>query len=194
MNDPFPALPPQDISQEELFQRLRDGDERALDVVLRRHWVPLVSYLTRWLRSADTAEDVAQRTFLRFWDRRREWSSEGSLRGLLYRVARNLAISEQRRRSARARAIDRFAEGAGRRRERTPLDAVENRELGRALERAIDALPDRRRETFVLRCVNGLPYREIAEVMGISEQTVANQLSRALATLRESLAHLLDEC
>lgn len=194
MNDPFPGRSPPEISQAELFRRLRADDESALEIVLREHWVPLVTYLSRSLTSPDAAEDVAQRTFLRFWDRRRRWSAEGSLRGLLFRIARNLAISEQRRRGARRRAIDRLAEHGDRPRQPTPLDAVENDELGCAIERAIEKLPERRREAFVLRCVHGLSYREIADVMDISQQTVANQISRALTTLRRSLAHLLDEC
>jgi RNA polymerase sigma-70 factor (ECF subfamily) len=56
------------------------------------------------------------------------------------------------------------------------------------VESAITALPERRREIFVLSRYHGLSYREIAEVLEISPQTVANQLSAALATLRESLA------
>ncbi len=53
------------------------------------------------------------------------------------------------------------------------------------------ALPPRRREVFVLRCVHGLSYREIAGIMDTSTQTVANQLSHALATLRVSLGSAL---
>jgi RNA polymerase sigma factor (sigma-70 family) len=53
-------------------------------------------------------------------------------------------------------------------------------------------MPARRREIIVLRCVHDLSYREIADVMNIAQQTVANQLSSALATLRTSLRDLLD--
>jgi RNA polymerase sigma factor (sigma-70 family) len=67
-------------------------------------------------------------------------------------------------------------------------DAVEQEELRAALDRVVGALPRRRREVFLLRCVHGLSYREIAGIMDTSTQTVANQLSHALATLRRSLA------
>lgn len=185
-----PATEP---ASETLLLRLREADEHALDLLLKRYWGPLVRYLTGWLGAADMAEDVAQRTFLRLWDRRAEWRAEGSVRALLFRVARNLAISEQRSVGARMRAASQFAVERTARGERPPSAGVENRELGAALERAVRALPSRRREVFLLRCVHDHAYREIADIMGISEQTVANQLSRALATLRDELGELLDE-
>ena len=69
---------------------------------------------------------------------------------------------------------------------------AERAELRGALRRAIADLPSRRREVFLLRMIEGLSYEEIADAMGTSRQTVANQLSHALATLRRSLATLVD--
>lgn len=193
MTDPHPRFPPTEPAPEVLLHRLRAGDEGALQILLQRHWTPLVAYVARIVEPVDAAEDVVQRTFLRLWERREEWSTEGSLRGLLFRIARNLALSERRSRGARLRALEGLTARGPRRSERTPADHLADSELGRELERAIDALPGRRREVFVLRCVHGLSYAEVAEVMGISQQTVANQLSRGLATLRETLGHLLDD-
>jgi RNA polymerase sigma-70 factor (ECF subfamily) len=144
----------------------------------------------RITRTRDAAEDVAQRTFLRLWERRASWQADGSLRGLLYRVARNFAISDRRRDGAAAR----FAATAvlDLHPAPTPIQLLEDHQLRRELERAIHSLPERRREVFILRCVHDLSYKEIAEVMETSTQTVANQLSAALSTLRGRLGHLLD--
>lgn len=175
----------------ELMHRLRGGDGTALDEALRRYWSPVVAYLLRICDAPDVAEDVAQRTFLRLWERRSSWRQSGSLRGLLYRVARNIAVSEYRSERARERAEAVNASYAVA--PPTPLALHESEELRHALDRAIEALPTRRREVFILRCIHELSYREIAEIMGISTQTVANQLSAALATLRDTLSPLLDE-
>jgi RNA polymerase sigma-70 factor (ECF subfamily) len=183
-----PASAPESPSDLELIRRLRRDDTAALDVVLRRYWPPLVAYLVRLLGSTDAAEDVAQRTFCRLWDRRGSWRDDGSMRALIYRVARNLAISEQRHHDAEMRSAA-LADVA--RSNPTPLQLLEDKQLRRELEGAIAALPERRREVFVLRCIHDLSYKEIAEVMGTSPQTVANQLSLALTTLRRSLGHLL---
>jgi RNA polymerase sigma-70 factor (ECF subfamily) len=174
----------------ELVRRLRRGDSAALDIVLQRHWGPIVAYLVRLLGSRDAAEDVAQRAFCRLWERRDSWQDDGSIRGLLYRMARNFAISDRRRSDAEARSA---AVHAGRQGGiATPLGLLEDQQLREELDVAIQRLPPRRREVFVLRYIHDLSYREIAEIMETSPQTVANQLSSALTTLRGALRHLLD--
>lgn len=168
-----------------LLARLAADDASALDALLARYWAPLNAFLSRMTGSAEAAEDAAQETFCRLWERRRSWRIEGSVRGLLFRLARNIAISEHRH----LRAEDRAAEAAA---EHTPryhsVPELPDAELRAALERAIAALPPRRREVFLLRVVHDLSYKEIATAMGTSPQTVANQLSHALAFLRRALA------
>ena len=172
----------------ELLDRLTRGDVAALEIVIARYWAALNVYLASLLGSRDAAEDVAQETFFRLWERRDRLRLEGSLRGFLYQVAHNLAISEQRRVRARARSIasiraeqPRFAE---------PVDAGSDA-LDASLARAIDELPPRRREILLLRSVHRLSYKEIATALGIAPQTVANQFSAALFDLRRALSQLL---
>jgi RNA polymerase sigma-70 factor (ECF subfamily) len=136
------------------------------------------------------AEDAAQRAFCQLWDRRSHWRITGSLRALLYRMARNIAVSERRRDGARERSAAVFAEFP--RSNPTPVDDYDTAQLRLALDHAIAALPERRREVFVLRCVHGLGYKDIATILDVAPQTVANQLSSALRTLRGELGHLLD--
>ena len=184
------AVPRHEPDDRELVRRLREGDTFAFETILRRYWGPINAYLLRLLDSADAAEDIAQRAFCQLWDRRASWQEEGSLRGLLYRIARNFAVSDRRRTDAEARSAavhaDRRPPSA------TPLALLEDQQLREALDRAVQQLPPRRREAFVLRCIHDLSYKEIAAIMETSPQTVANQLSQALTTLRGSLAHLLD--
>jgi len=181
---------PQPISDGDLFARLRSDDTEALDLALKQHWAMVVDYIKRLTLSTDAAEDVAQRTFLQLWDRRAHWRAEGSMRALLCRIARNFTISEHRRESAAERSAAAFVELTE---PAIPVrDSIEAEQLRSALDREISRLPARRREIVVLRCVHDLSYKEIAEVMNIAPQTVANQLSSALATLRTSLQQLLD--
>ncbi|MGH7503301.1 MAG: RNA polymerase sigma factor [Longimicrobiales bacterium] len=177
------------LTDTDLLAGIRAGRADALEALLERYWAPLVGYVARRSGSSDFAADVVQDVFCRIWERRTEWRSHGSVAGLLYRLARNTAVSQQRRGRARERAA-----GTYRRlmlnRTPPPLPA-ERVELRDALEAAIARLSPRRREVFELRMLDGLSYQEIAHAMGTSKQTVANQFSRALTLLRESLAHLL---
>jgi RNA polymerase sigma-70 factor (ECF subfamily) len=169
----------------ELLSRIGTDDPAALGVILERYWAPVVRFATGFLHSRDAAEDVAQETFVRLWERRDAWQQEGSLRALLFRITRNLSLDEIRRRSARERADKRASRPALR---STAAENVEHEELGNIIARAVDALPPRRRDVFVLVRYHGLSYREAAQVLDLAPQTVANHLSMALANLRDSLA------
>ena len=174
-----------------LLRRLASDDERALDFLLERYWDPLFRFALRRTGSRDAAADVVQDVFCRLWARRASWRAQGSVRALLFRLTRNSAVSQHRGQHARLRALQNYAELSADRSTSGRVPA-EHAELREQLERAIAALPVRRREVFLLRMMDDLSYEEIARVMGTSKQTVANQLTRALATLRPALAHLLD--
>jgi RNA polymerase sigma-70 factor (ECF subfamily) len=177
------------MTDERLLEQLRADDPSALRVLMERHWPALIAYLARHVgTSGDAAVDCAQEAFCRLWERRSTWKPAGSVRGLLCRLARNAAISEHRRWRARDCATRGSVALIGA--SELPSVAPEREELRQALERGIAALPHRRREVFLLRRVHGLSHRQIATRMGTSTQTVANQLSHALSTLRRELAHL----
>jgi len=170
--------------------RLRSDDPRALELALGRYWTLVVDYVERLTQSPDAAEDVAQRAFCQLWDRRAQWGPTGSLRALLCRIARNYAVSEHRRYLADERSAAAFVElhAAA----PAPMFDADAARLRSLIDREIARLPVRRREILVLRCYHDLSYKEIADVMNIAEQTVANQLSKGLATLRRSLGGILD--
>lgn len=177
------------MTDQRLLERLKADDPAALRVLVDRYWSVLISYLMQSVgTSSDAAKDCAQETFCRLWERRAAWSLEGSLRGLLCRLARNIAISEHRRWRAREHATRSSALFSGG--SVAPTIRPEQDELRAALARGIAALPLRRREVFLLRRIHGLSHQQIAERMGTSTQTVANQLSQALSTLRRELAYL----
>jgi RNA polymerase sigma-70 factor, ECF subfamily len=167
-----------------LITRLAADDSSALDALLEKYWSPLTMFVARMTGSPEAAEDAVQETFCRLWERRRAWRVEGSVGGLLFRLARNIAISEHRHLQAEERAASAAGETLP-----THHDAPDlpDAELQSLLEQAIATLPPRRREVFLLRVVHELSYKEIAAVMGTSPQTVANQLSHALASLRQHL-------
>jgi RNA polymerase sigma factor (sigma-70 family) len=111
---------------------------------------------------------------------------QASPRAYLYRVLRNLIIDEYRRRRLR----DRFAQLVGGSEVSdapSPVAVLEADELAGAAQRAIAALPERRRDVFVLAHLHGLSYKEVAETLGITPRTVANHMSLALAQLRDAL-------
>lgn len=172
-----------------IVQALHAGDPDGLERLVAAHWHPLVRYADGILGGDGSAEDAVQEAFIRLWSHRRAVYPGGSLRAFLYTLTRNAAIDERRRGARRA-----AAHAAGESESAAcPLEAAATSELARAAADAVSALPARRREVFILARFKGLTYREIAASMGVSEQTVANQLSAALRSLRRTLAVFRDD-
>lgn len=145
--------------------------------------------MVSFLGSTDDAKDVAQEAFIRLWEQHSRLRPSGSVRAYLYQIARNLAINERKRRALHGTLAAEVEPPSV----PTPATDLEAADLHAIVDHAIASLPDRRREAFVLAHLQSLPHREIAETMGISPQTVANQISAALADLRRMLAPLLKE-
>lgn len=166
---------------------LRAGDPQALEEILRELWTPLVRHLAGVTGSVDTAQDAAQEAFVRLWERRERWQA-GSLRALVYRIGRNVALDMVRRGRVRerwAREGDTGSETAP-----APDNVLEHQELRWRVESALGRLAPRRREAFELVRFAGLTHQEVADVMDLSPQTVANHLSLALRDLRAELADM----
>ena len=176
-----------------LMDRLLVGDPAAFDQVIQRYWIPLTGYASRILDDEEAAKDVVQSVLVRLWEKRADLKP-GSLRGYLLRLTRNSAFDELKRRRVRRRsALAIGLDGALSRPAPTPAELVDESELNATVDRAIQALPPRRREVFTLVYLRGLSYHEVGEILGISFKTVGNQMTAALAELRAALKPVLSE-
>lgn len=174
---------------EDVADGIRRGDPAAFERFLKGQWGALVRFVLGYVETLDDAEDLAQEAFVRLWAQR-EQVRPGCLRAYLYRIARNLALNERR-----TLAVHRRIENGGLPEpppSPTPDLELEAGELRALVRGAVDGLPERRREAFVLAHFQDLSHAEIAHLMEISPQTVANQISAALATLRQALGPILD--
>lgn len=166
------------------------GDPEALQELMDAYWAPLTRYARGIVGDEQDGEDLVQEAFVRLWRGRADPSRAVSPAAYLFRVVRNLSLNHQRDIRGRMRLlIERFSTRP--RAPSTPAEEYAATELATAAEVAIGDLPARRREIFELHRFHGLSYREISEVMCISPQTVANQMSRALLELRDHLAPFL---
>src|SRR5918912_186545 len=130
------------------------------------------------------AQDLAQESFLQL--HRTAWGTipVGEARFWLYRVARNLALNEFRRHETRHRLFDRVVEAISPRTP-TPEEEYETQERETLVLSMLKGLPEDQRAALLLREQEQLSYREIAEVLGVSESKVKTDIFRARAALRE---------
>lgn len=187
------SIPPSSPEEEaELARGVKAGSEAALNGLLQRHWIGLVRYALRFLDRQDEAEDIAQEAFVRLWSRRGSWRQEETLRPVLYRIARNLALNEKRRR-ANVRRLGRKIGRPEQDPRPPPHRQMQRADLEVAVQSAVDGLSPRRREIFLLVRMHQMSHREVGQVLGISPQTVANQISQVMKDLREALEPYLEE-
>jgi RNA polymerase sigma-70 factor (ECF subfamily) len=181
------------LTDAELGTSIGAGNAEAMNEALRRYWPGVVEYVLRHTDDRDEAKDVAQDAFLHLWQGRVVWKRVGSLKSFLYGVARNLARNRGRSwQHARVISLERVDTKLRSSSDSAPDEVVAEAELLARLERAVAALSPRRQEVFTLVRMHGLSYEETAHVLGISAQTVANQMSSALAELRTRMGPLLN--
>ncbi len=189
-----------DISDEALMVRYQRGDKGAFTALVRRHQTALYNFAFRQLRVQSAAEDVVQEAFVRVVLNAADFKHEARFTTWVYTITRNLCIDQLRKRALRRHAsLDDSRSGDGEEggptlgeqtadsRASVERDATGS-ELKERIVRALDTLPDEQREVFLLREVGGLPFKEIAEVTGIPENTVKSRMRYALERLQEALA------
>jgi RNA polymerase sigma-70 factor (ECF subfamily) len=170
-----------------LIARVQRGDDAALSQLLSRYAPTVMRFAMKMCRDDADAEDVLQETLIAAARGLRDLRGESAVSTWLYTVARSFCI-KKRRKSKHAPdaivALDAPESVALPSPDAEPDAAAANRELGAALERAIEALDDTAREVIVLRDVEGLSAAETAEVLGTSVEAVKSRLHRARADLR----------
>ena len=179
------------MSDQELLDRLRDGDTRAFDSIFRTWYESLVRVAERMLRDRGVAEEIVQDVMLELWRRRDRLAADGSPQAYLFQSTRNRALNHLRHLRVEQMGVPQIAS------ERTPRLVADSglveEEISVALRQAIEELPPRCRQVFELSRMRGLHYAEIAQTMGVSVKAVEAQMGRALKALRERLAPWLPE-
>ncbi len=186
-----------EASDEMLMIRYQRGDTQAFTVLLGRYETPIYGFVIRHLGNASLAEDVTQDVFLRLVQNATDFKHEARFSTWLFTIARNLCVDQLRRLSHRRHAsldqpsaaqpdapplLDRLAD---------PRSDVERsvvaEQLARHIERAIGELPEEQREVFLLRELGDLPFKDIAEMTQVGENTVKSRMRYALERLQEKL-------
>jgi RNA polymerase sigma-70 factor (ECF subfamily) len=189
---------PDHASDESLLQRYQRGERQAFTVLVRRHQSALYNFAVRQIGSPSYAEEVVQEAFVRVVQNAGDFKHEARFTTWIYTIVRNLCIDHLRKRALRRHpSLD---ESAGRdsggptlgERTEDPRASVEREATGRELAvkiaAAVATLPDDQREVFLLREGSNLPFKEIAEITGVSENTVKSRMRYALERLQEALS------
>ena len=189
-------------ADEALMIHYQKGDVRAFEILLERHRKPIYNFIFRFVGSRDVAEDLLQETFLRVIKGAANYQRKAKFTTWLYTIARNLCVDQSRRKKHRkAASLDQpmtKSEDSG-----TLMDVIPgkempsdrkavSRQLHQTIHRALAALPGEQREVFLMREFLNMPFKQIAEIVGIPENTVKSRMRYALEKLRLELEEYKD--
>jgi len=176
------------LSDEDLVVRVRAGDVRLFELLMRRYNARVYRAVRAILRDENEAEDVMQEAYVNAYAHLGDFSGRARFSTWLTRIAVHEAFARLRRR----RRVDSLEDSSD---EVHPMAApisdpeqrASDSELRKILEDAIDVLPEGFRTVFVLRAVEQLSVRETADILDIPEETVKTRLHRARSTLQKHL-------
>jgi RNA polymerase sigma-70 factor (ECF subfamily) len=184
------------LTDAEVMLELRAGNMAAFDVLLAKYRKPIVHFMFRMVHNQAVAEELAQEVFLRIYRSRETYRAEARFSTWLYRIATNLGVNHARdtrhERSASTVYLDEPDAETG----STPdvADQTPSAEAGmlrrermNAIRQYVMALPERQKTAVLMHKYEGMDYKQIGEVLKLSESATKSLLFRAYQTLREKL-------
>jgi RNA polymerase sigma-70 factor, ECF subfamily len=184
----------------EVMLRVKAGDEAAFDFLVRKYRRPLVSFMYRMAHNSAAAEDLAQEVFLRVYRSRQTYEASAKFTTWLYRIATNLAVNHARdtrkERPEVTVSLDEPDEETGttmdvRDASMTAEEAMVRRERMAAIRGKVEGLPERQRLAVIMHKYQQMDYKQIADVLKLSESATKSLLFRAYESLREQLKEFI---
>jgi RNA polymerase sigma-70 factor (ECF subfamily) len=190
------ARPGEVLTDAAVMLRVKTGDDSAFEYLVQKYRRPMVSFMYRMAHNATVAEDLAQEVFLRVYRSREKYEASAKFTTWLYRIATNLAVNYARdtrhERPESTVSIDEPDDDTGLTVDvpDTSLSAEEaiiRRERMSAIRERVQALPERQKMAVIMHKYQQMDYRQIAQILKLSESATKSLLFRAYETLREQL-------
>ncbi|MBI4612815.1 MAG: RNA polymerase sigma factor [Planctomycetes bacterium] len=180
------------MSDEELLRRARGGDREALNDLLASCRDGVVRFVTAIIGEPSEAEDVFQIVCEAVQTGLSRFEGRSAFSTWVYQIALNQARRVQRNRARHARPSDPETLDAARAKGRGVLSSIYRRELHESIDHAVGGLPSSLKEAFVLRYLEGKDYDEIAEITGVTANTLYVRAHRARSLLKAALGPVVD--
>ncbi|MDR1720594.1 MAG: RNA polymerase sigma-70 factor [Dysgonamonadaceae bacterium] len=170
---------------DDYFERMKAGDIASLEYIFRTHSEKLYAYAAGLYRESQQAEDAVQVAFFSLWEKRAKINDSDSVFGYLCRIVKNNFINDLQKEMVKQKYIEETLYYENEAIRWDDLDDIED--LRQQLWDAIDRLPEACRKIFIMNCIEGMKYMEIADQLGISLNTVKRQVKIGYKKLRSDL-------
>jgi RNA polymerase sigma-70 factor, ECF subfamily len=184
------------LNDAQIMLRVKAGDEAAFEYLVQKYRRPMLSFMYRMAHNSAVAEDLAQEVFLRVYRSREKYEASAKFSTWLYRIASNLAVNHARdtrhQRPENTVSLDEPDQESGLTMDLpdnslTAEEAIVRRERLAAIRQRVEALPERQKMALIMHKYQQMDYRQIAEVLKLSESAIKSLLFRAYETLRVQL-------
>jgi RNA polymerase sigma-70 factor (ECF subfamily) len=184
------------LTDADIMLRVKAGDDSAFDYLVQKYRRPIINFMYRMAHNAAAAEDLAQEVFLRVYRSRASYEPSAKFTTWLYRIATNLGVNYARdtrhERPENVTNLDEQDEETGQTpdlADKTPTveEEILRRERLAAIKAKVEALPERQRMAVLMHKYQQMDYKQIAEVLKLSESATKSLLFRAYETLRTEL-------
>lgn len=190
-----------EVDDHSLMRRLRDGDDRALSLIIECHKTGLFRFVHRYVRNTTDAADILEQTFVKLYQNRHSYRPRARFSTWLFTIAANLCKDHARKRRRRpgdfagdydvsetleSASGDVFSEATP-----SPAESAAQNEEHRILRKAIDSLPHDLKSALVLFSLEGHSQEETAHLLGCSPKAVESRVYRAKKFLKERMEGVL---
>jgi RNA polymerase sigma-70 factor, ECF subfamily len=174
----------------ELIRKLRLGDEAAFEILFHRYKKRVKGFVHKMLPSNICSDNVVQDVFIRIWINREKIDSTKCFSTFIFTIAKNIVLDELKA-AVNNKIV--FAENSELEMAMLPCDTTEasEEELDAVFCKLIQKIPERRRQIFSLSRIEGFSYKQIAQKLNISENTVDTQIRKSLQFLRQEFQNIL---
>ncbi|TKG97043.1 RNA polymerase sigma-70 factor [Puteibacter caeruleilacunae] len=169
----------------DLWRQIQSGDQKAFRNVFDQYYAPLCLYVNKIVHDNQQAEDIVTECFIRIWEKRASIKISHSLKNYLVLTVRNAVFSHLRK--PEAKITLELPEEVNEIIVDEEVNVLQHEQFLARLKKAIDKLPDQRKKILEMAAYGNMSYKEIAETLDISLNTVKTQMSRAYRSLKEEL-------
>ena len=166
-----------------ILSTFKVDEKSAFRMLYNTYFEPLALFADRIVNDAEAAEDIVQECFIDFWAHRRFLQLENGLDKYIYQSVKLSALTYYNRQQRKWDIYEKASKDIP----TTELPPDSRSDEIEAIYHAINCLPEERRKIFLMICVDGMKYQEVADALKISINTVKTQMSRAIKSLREKL-------
>ena len=170
-----------------LFNRIKEDDRLALNTLFANYYQRLCFFANTYLRNPEESEEVVADVFLTIWKNRHHLTIEKNLKSYLYVSVRHASLAAIKKRQPLFEDVEDILFTTNLLDLHDPEQVLSYKELQYQLDAAIESLPPRCKQIFLMSRMESLTYREISEILGLAEKTIENQLVKALSVLRECM-------